>query len=85
MRVETICCDLCGKEGAKSRQFYVDRKMDGAGSMEDHFESLDLCDDHSWEAFQIAQKHEHDVGCASYVILASMKRRNDESRNKRKR
>jgi len=38
-------CDSCGKDFEKQARFslYVDRQPDGAGSMEDIYEYLDLC------------------------------------------
>ena len=43
MKKETILCDRCGDEGAKTAAIFVDRKMDGAGSMENEYEYADLC------------------------------------------
>lgn len=56
MKETIIYCDICGKKNATTCHFYIDRKMDGAGSMEDQHESLDLCDEHKWTAYQKAEK-----------------------------
>jgi hypothetical protein len=41
-----ILCDICGKPDASQMQFVVDRQMDGAGSMENVWEYVDLCQEH---------------------------------------
>lgn len=40
-----LVCDGCGSEqpGIQTLRFTVDRKMDAAGSMEDHWQRIDLC------------------------------------------
>jgi hypothetical protein len=56
MKIEVIKCDVCGAEGAQTCYFYVDRKMDHAGSMEDEHESIDLCGKCKWEPYLLAEK-----------------------------
>jgi len=43
MTVKTILCDCCKAPDAQSVQYFVDRRMDAAGSMENEYESIDLC------------------------------------------
>ena len=44
MKKELILCDVCGKETHLDTMcVVVDRKMDGAGSMDDVCEHADLC------------------------------------------
>lgn len=44
MKKELLLCDVCGKETHLDTMYVaVDRKMDGAGSMSDECEHLDLC------------------------------------------
>jgi hypothetical protein len=43
MREVIIRCDICSAAGAQTIYLTVDRRMDGAGSMEDVQESADLC------------------------------------------
>jgi hypothetical protein len=46
MAIKTILiCDRCGKHPAEYDTIHlkVDRRMDAAGSMEDIYESIDLC------------------------------------------
>ncbi len=56
MQKTTIYCDLCGKEGALTSDFILDRGLDAAGSSEDKCEWLDLCQKHTWEAYKLAEK-----------------------------
>jgi hypothetical protein len=56
MKVEIIKCDICGAEGAKSCSFYVERQMDPAGSMDDVYDYIDLCDKHQWRAYKLAEQ-----------------------------
>lgn len=55
MKVTTIFCDLCGAKDAVSMVFWVDHHTGAAGSMEDKYESIDVCITHAIEAFQIAE------------------------------
>jgi hypothetical protein len=57
VKVEIVKCDVCGVDGAKTCYFHVDRKMDAAGSMDDEHESMDLCDEHAWQAYLKAQNY----------------------------
>ena len=47
MKLTIIRCDSCKKthDHAKSIGVYIDRRMDGAGSMEDEWATVDLCPD----------------------------------------
>lgn len=54
-REHIIYCDICGKKESVECSFYVDRRLDAAGSMDDEFEHMDLCRDHLLTAFQLAQ------------------------------
>lgn len=56
MKVTTIFCDICKAENASTCYFYVDRKMDLAGSMEDVEELIDLCSAHQWAAYKLAEQ-----------------------------
>jgi hypothetical protein len=56
VKVEQIFCDVCGKENARTSWFYVDRRMDGAGSMDDHHDPIDLCGGCAWTAYKLAEK-----------------------------
>lgn len=56
MKHGLITCDVCGAVGAKTCPFYVDRRLDAAGSMDDEYETMDLCDVHAWKAYLIAEK-----------------------------
>jgi hypothetical protein len=47
MKKEVIYCDVCGKQGAQTLSVWVNRTMDGAGSMENDYETVDLCHEHS--------------------------------------
>ena len=51
----TISCDICGR-GAESHGFYYDRRCDAAGSMDDKFYDVDLCQAHFDE---LVRKHGH--------------------------
>jgi hypothetical protein len=48
-----ITCTVCGKDGATVFRVKVDRRMDAAGSMEDVWERIDLCPDHTSSALRI--------------------------------
>lgn len=56
MKRQIISCDICKTEGALTCWFTTDRKMDGAGSMDDEQESLDLCPKHQWAAYKLAEQ-----------------------------
>ncbi len=47
MNLKTKHCDYCGKRPALEFSYFVDRRMDGAGSMENNYDSIDLCHEHS--------------------------------------
>ncbi len=44
-RNEIISCDRCGKQNSEAQAIsvYIDRCMNGAGSMEDEYRVVDLC------------------------------------------
>lgn len=46
MKKEIILCDVCGVKNAETLSIQVDRTMDGAGSMENIYEQIDLCPKH---------------------------------------
>ncbi len=46
MTIRTIICDACKAEGAREISYFVDRRMDAAGSMENEYETIDLCHAH---------------------------------------
>jgi hypothetical protein len=56
MKHGLITCDVCGAVGARTCDFHVDRCSDAAGGMDDQYESMDLCDEHAWAAYKIAEK-----------------------------
>ena len=56
MKEVTIRCDVCKESGALTCYFYLDRKMDGAGSMDDIEEPVDLCAKHQWAAYKLAEQ-----------------------------
>lgn len=40
-------CDVCGtRQDVQTKHYWVNRKMDAAGSMDDEYESFDLCAKH---------------------------------------
>ena len=45
MKKEIVVCDRCGKDGAQTISACVDRVSDAAGSMENEWDSVDLCPD----------------------------------------
>lgn len=80
MTVKTIFCDVCKEEGALTSHFYVDRAMDGAGSMSDDLEPMDLCIKCSWAAYKLAEKHlSFDKVRA---IVAELRSRGDRKRKR---
>lgn len=55
-RKTLITCDVCGASDALECCFYVDRRMDGAGSMDDEIDAVDLCAKHQWAAYKLAEQ-----------------------------
>lgn len=51
MKKEIIFCDRCGAEGARPIDIIVDRRLDAAGSMDDIWESIDICPECEHKAF----------------------------------
>lgn len=43
MTIKTTICDCCKASDAKQVTYFVERKMDAAGSMGNEYEYLDLC------------------------------------------
>jgi hypothetical protein len=56
MKIEIIKCDICKADDALTCSFYVDRRMDPAGSMDDEYEYIDLCPKHQWRAYKLAEQ-----------------------------
>lgn len=72
-KVTTVFCDVCGAKDAVTREFYVDRRMDPAGSMEDEHEYLDLCGNCGWKAYTLAQrKHGRELGKDVHTELSGL-------------
>jgi hypothetical protein len=67
MKTELISCDCCGAAYAKSVSFYIDRRMDAAGSMEDLYESVDLCHDCTVKLIGFIQKHNMGIGNSCFA------------------
>ncbi len=55
---ETIRCDICGVDPAERLCFAYEREMDAAGSMEDIFYDIDLCDLHWYEVHLLLVNYE---------------------------
>ena len=56
MKIEIIKCDVCGATPALTHWFTMDRRLDGAGSMEDVQEPRDLCPKCLWRHFKALEK-----------------------------
>lgn len=56
MKETVVRCDICGKPGASEVSFYVNRRLDAAGSPDNEYEHLDLCVSHQWAVYKEAEK-----------------------------
>ena len=43
MKQVLLLCDRCGAKHAETIQVFIDRRMGAAGSMDDEYDSVDLC------------------------------------------
>ena len=71
MKTTVITCDRCGgtKSGPGPRllpfawtiQVFIDRRMDAAGSMDDVWDSVDLCPKCMWEQLELLMDGKSNV------------------------
>lgn len=77
MTVTTVMCDTCGNADARAVSYFVDRRMDAAGSMENEYETVDLCADHMASLLgELLNRKSNFVSVAAYlpVVRAFRKR-----------
>lgn len=77
---EVVRCDVCGVKPAKRLCFPWDRIADGAGSMEDVYYDVDLCDLHWLEVHRLLANYDEQPTRVSKQTMGRGDRRDFKQR-----